>query len=209
MRLTRPHSQRIRPRGRRSADVGVARDSTQAHASTDAGRLTQIKMRRLQCAIIPISEWSPGPTAFTEGGRGPSESSGRGWRSCPGPTFLGALKPKRSSSRRSDRRLFHDDQPRPLPLLKRRSSRRGLAKNHDRYGDEAGGLRAGDHAANQRVDRLGWRLIHSLSHTETFRFSRRGERPRTRGGGQVRGIVVRRGLIGNPLADFEDGFAVA
>src|SRR5208283_4426595 len=36
---------------------------------------------------MALSEWLPGPIAFTEGGRGPSESSGRGGESAPARTF--------------------------------------------------------------------------------------------------------------------------
>ena len=42
--------------------------------------LIYVNTRRLRRAGMAISEWSPGPNAFTEGGRGPSESSGRSWR---------------------------------------------------------------------------------------------------------------------------------
>ena len=68
---------------------------TMASGRRSDGRLTQINTRRLRCATMAMSEWSPGPTAFTEGGRGPSESSGRGWRSCPGPTFFYRLREDR------------------------------------------------------------------------------------------------------------------
>src|SRR5208337_2308860 len=54
-----------------------------ATRAVDADQCAQAAM----CNYV-MSEWSPGPTAFTEGGRGPSGSSGRGWRSCPGPTFF-------------------------------------------------------------------------------------------------------------------------
>ena len=74
-----------------------------------------------------------------------------------------------------------------LPLLKRRSPRRRVAKYRDRHGDELRAPRAGDHAARQKVARSGFGLVHWLSHAATS--ASHDEWPRSREGGRLRGVA--------------------
>src|SRR5271157_5321292 len=71
---------------RRGATDGVRVEAEVTHR---LGWLIYINKRALRRASMRLSEWSPGLTAFTEGGRGASESSGRGGVSAPARIYLG------------------------------------------------------------------------------------------------------------------------
>ena len=71
---------------RRGATDGVRVEAEVTHR---LGWLIYINKRALRRASMRLSVWSPGLTAFTEGGRDPSESSGRGGESAPARIYLG------------------------------------------------------------------------------------------------------------------------
>ena len=104
----------------------------------NAGRLTQINTHGPRCASVATSEWSPGPKAFIEGGRGPSESSGRGWRICPGPTYLRDPVMSGGSGHRS------------VPVVERGESHAGLVPDVDPCSSILGLL------ARQPIAAVGW-----------------------------------------------------
>ena len=68
---------------------GLSCQKGRLRSDASAWALIYINTRALRPASVALSEWLPGLTAFTEGGRGPSESSGRGGESAPARLYLG------------------------------------------------------------------------------------------------------------------------
>lgn len=73
----------------RDSHRGLRCQKGRVRSDASAWALIYINTRALRRASMASSEWLPGLTAFSEGGRGPSESSGRGGESAPARLYLG------------------------------------------------------------------------------------------------------------------------
>jgi len=78
-----------RPQSCADSHRGLRCQKGRLRGDASAWALIYINTRAPRPASMALSEWLPGLTAFTEGGRGPSESSGRGGESAPARLYLG------------------------------------------------------------------------------------------------------------------------